>query len=127
MHYAEADDDVAEHAVIHIHDTVPYDATRIDAEYISLLDVVIHHSSEKVVCSSDRMEIAREMKIDIFHRNDLRIAAAGSTALDAHAWASRAVANGLPAGVGEIAVTRISLPFGFSSSSLVNFRETFAL
>ena len=83
---AEADDDVTEHAVIHIHDTVPNDAARIDAEYISLLDVVIHHSSEKVVCSSDRMEIAREMKIDIFHRDDLRIAAAGSTALDAHAW-----------------------------------------
>ena len=52
---AKTDDDVTEHAVIHIHDTVPYDAARIDAEYVPLLDVVVHHGSEKIVCSGDRM------------------------------------------------------------------------
>ena len=43
--------------------------------------MVIKHSGEKVVRSADGVEIAREMKVDILHGDDLRVAAACGTAL----------------------------------------------
>src|SRR5262245_53994289 len=39
------------------------------------------------------MEIAGEMQINVLHRHDLGIAAAGGPALDAEAWAERGLAN----------------------------------
>ncbi len=78
------------------------------------------------------MEVAGEVEVDVLHRHDLRIAAAGRAALDAEAGAEAGLAqrrDGLladalrpsdrptvvvvlpsPAGVGLIAVTRMSLP-----------------
>ena len=83
----------------------------------------------------DRVEIAGEMEVDRLHRNDLGIAAAGRAAFDAETGAKRGLAqrdDGLladgsrsasarptevvvlpsPAGVGLMAVTRMSLLLG---------------
>ena len=43
----------------------------------------IERGSNEIVRSSDGMNIACEMEVEIFHRNDLRITAASSAALDA--------------------------------------------
>ena len=51
--------------------------------------MVIEHRSEQVVCSADGVEVAGEVQVDVFHRNDLRIAAACCTALDAEDRAQR--------------------------------------
>ena len=40
------------------------------------------------------VEIARKMQVDVFHRHYLRITAAGSAALNAHAGAERRLAQG---------------------------------
>ena len=44
--------------------------------------MVVDHCGEKVVCRADGVEVTREMKVDILHGNDLRVAAACRTALD---------------------------------------------
>ena len=40
------------------------------------------------------MEVAREVQIDLLHRQHLGIAASGSTALDAEAWTERGLTQG---------------------------------
>jgi hypothetical protein len=89
------------------------------------------------------VEVAGEVQVDVLHRHDLRIAAAGRAALHAEARAERGFAQQIiaflpmrlrpsprptvvvvlpsPAGVGLIAVTRISLP-SFLPCALTCFR-----
>ena len=43
----------------------------------------MYKRQEQVVGGGDRMHIASKMKIDVLHRDHLRIAAAGRAALDA--------------------------------------------
>ena len=93
---AEADDDVAQRAVIEIEHALPGDASHIDVERITLLDVVVDDSGEQVVGRRDGVEIAREVQIDVLHRHDLRVAAAGSAAFKAEARAERRLSD-LPA------------------------------
>ena len=44
--------------------------------------MVVEHRRQQVVGGTDRMEVTGKVQIDVFHRNDLGIAAAGSTAFD---------------------------------------------
>ena len=98
-------------------------------------------AAEQVVGAADGVEVAGEVQVDVFHRHHLGIAAAGGAALDAEAGAEGRLAQAdiaflpmalsasvrptvvvvlpSPAGVGVIAVTRISLPFGFDCSDLM--------
>ena len=80
---AEAVRNITELAVIHIDAALPGNAARVNVQRIALIDVVIEHGSEQIVRSADRMEIAGEMQVDILHRDNLCIAAACRTALDA--------------------------------------------
>ncbi len=90
---AEAVHDEAELAVVHIDAALPGDLAGIDVQFISLIDVVVEHRGEQVVGSPDRVEIAREVKVDVLHWDDLCVAAAGSTALDAEDRAERRLAE----------------------------------
>ena len=45
--------------------------------------MVVQNSAQQVVGSGDGVHIAGEVQVDVLHRNDLCIAAAGSAALDA--------------------------------------------
>ena len=85
---------MAELAVVHIHRALPDDATRVDAELVTLLDVVVEHGCKEVVGVLDGMEVAREVQVDVLHRDDLGIAAAGRTALDAEDGTERGLAQG---------------------------------
>ena len=95
------------------------------------------------------MEVAGEVDVDVFHRDDLAVSAAGGSALDSEDGAERGLAQrerdlfaelrkGLreptevvvlpsPAGVGVIAVTRMSLPSSLSFTFSQRSKETFAL
>ena len=68
--------------VVHIHTSLPCDLSRVDVQSIALEDMVVDHCSKKVVCCTDGMEVTCEMKVDIFHRNYLCIAAACCTTFD---------------------------------------------
>ena len=90
---AEADDDVAERAVIEVEHALPDDAAHVDIERVALLDVVVDDGGEQIVRRRDGMEVAREMEVDVLHRDDLRIAAARGSALQAEARAERRLAE----------------------------------
>ena len=45
--------------------------------------MVVEHGSQEVIGSADCVEVTGEMQVDVFHRDDLGITAAGSAALDA--------------------------------------------
>ena len=49
--------------------------------------MVVEHRRQQVVGGGDDVEIAVEMEIDLLHRRDLGVAAAGAAALDAKAGA----------------------------------------
>ena len=137
---AERADDLAQRAVVHVHDAAPGDAARVDAERIAPVDVVVDQRREQIVRRGDGVEVAGEVEVDVLHRDDLGVAAAGRAALHAEARAERRLAQAhiaflpmwlsasvrptvvvvlpSPAGVGVIAVTRISLPFFLSLQRL---------
>ncbi len=70
---------ITKYTVIHIDAAFPYDLFWINVKFISLLNMIIKHCRKKVICRSNRMKISREMKIQIIHRYNLCITAAGST------------------------------------------------
>ena len=85
--------DVAQLAIVHIDRALPHDLLWIDAKGVTLLDVVIEHGGKEVVGSTDGVEVAREMQVDILHGNHLGIAAARRTALDAEDRPERGLAQ----------------------------------
>ena len=90
---AQTVDNVAELAVVHIDGALPHDLLGIDTEGVALLDMVVEHCGEQVVGSADRMEVAREMQVDVLHGDDLRVPAARGAALDAEDRAERGLAE----------------------------------
>ena len=78
-------DDVAQYPVVHIQAALPHHLPGVDLQRVSLLDVVVQHSRQQVVCGGNGMEIPCEMQVQIFHRNHLRIAAAGRPSLNPEA------------------------------------------
>ena len=138
---AQAVHNVTQLAVVHVHAALPGDPLGVDAQRVALLDVVVQHGGQQVVGSADGVEIAGEVQVDVLHGDDLGVAAAGRAALDAEHGAERWLAQRdharscpvarrpsarptvvvvlpSPAGVGLMAVTRMSLPSGFSALSL---------
>ena len=92
-HTAQRTDDLAQRAVIHVHHAAPEDAARIDLQGVAPIDVVVDHGSEQVVGRRDRVEVAREVEVDVLHRHDLRVAAARRPALHAEAGTERRFAD----------------------------------
>ena len=78
---AERHGDVAQRAVVHVDDALPRDAAHVDAERVAVVDVIVDQRGEQVVRDADRVEVAGEMQVDVLHRHDLRVAAAGGAAL----------------------------------------------
>lgn len=62
--------------VIHIYASFPGDLSRIDIQSVALENVVVDHSCQQVVCCTDCMEVTGEVKVDIFHWNNLCVSAA---------------------------------------------------
>ena len=82
---AEADDDVPQGAVVHVHDPPPHDARRIDAEGVAMGQMVVEHRRQEIVGRGNRVKVAGEVEVDILHWHDLGIAATGGAAFDAKA------------------------------------------
>ena len=54
-------------------------------ELVAPVDVVVDQRGQQVVGGADGVEVAGEVEVDVLHRHDLGIAAAGGAALDAEA------------------------------------------
>ncbi len=90
---AERAYDLAQRAVVHVHHAAPRDAARVDAERIAPVDVVVDQRGEQIVRRRDGVEIAREVEVDVLHRDHLRVAAARRAALHAEARPERGLAQ----------------------------------
>ncbi len=90
---AEAGDDRAERPVVHVDHPAPGHAPLVDAELVAPIDVVVEQGGEQVVGRADGVEVAGEVQVDLLHRNDLGVAAAGRTALHPEAGPERRLAQ----------------------------------
>ncbi len=90
---AQADRDVAQRAVVHVHHAAPADAAQVDAQLVAVVDVVVDQRGQQVVRQRDGVEVAGEVQVDVFHRHHLGIAAAGRAALHAEHRAERGLAQ----------------------------------
>ena len=79
---AQADDRVSELAGVHVEGSGPRDARRVDAVRVAEVQRRVERRRQQVVRGGDRVEVAVEMEVDVLHRDDLRVPAAGAAALD---------------------------------------------
>ena len=91
---ANAVDNMAQLAVVHVDNALPGDALNVNTELIALLDVVVEHGGQQVIGGTDGMEVTGKVQVDILHGDDLSPAAAGSAALNAKDGAERRLAQG---------------------------------
>src|SRR5207247_8183607 len=76
IHAPQSDDEVTQRAVVHVNRARPGNAADIEPDGIAMMQLRVEHGGQQIVRARDRVEIAREMEVDIFHRDDLGIAAA---------------------------------------------------
>ncbi len=86
---AEADNDAAESAVVHVDASAPAHGERIDAERVAVEDVRLEHRREQVVGGADGVDVAGEVEVEVLHRHDLRVAATRGATLDPEDRAER--------------------------------------
>ena len=79
---AEADDDVAQRPVADVDDARPQDPVRVDAERVLVVEAVVDERAGEVVRRADRVDVAGQVEVEVLHRDDLAVAAAGGAALD---------------------------------------------
>ena len=78
---AEPDHGVAQRAVVDVEHAPPGHAAHVDAERVAVVHVVVEERREQVRRDPDRREVPGEVQVDVFHRHDLGVAAAGGAAL----------------------------------------------
>ena len=82
---AQTGDYCSQLSVVQVNAAFPGDSSGVDVQFVTLLDVVIYHGSQQIVCCCDSMQVTCEVQVDVFHRNYLSIAAASCAAFYAHA------------------------------------------
>ena len=90
---AQAQIYVAQRAVVHVQHTAPNEPAHVQAQLVTLLEMIVDHRGEQVVRRGDGVNIPREVQVDVLHGDDLRVAAARRAALDAKAGAQRRLAQ----------------------------------
>ena len=73
--------DVSELPVVHVHAPPPGDFLGVDAQGIPLLDVVVQHSRQQVVCRANGMEVPGKVEVDVLHGYHLGVPAPGGAPL----------------------------------------------
>ncbi len=90
---AEAHDDVPERPVTDIEDARPEDPVRVDAERVLVVEAVVDERTGEVMGRADRVDVAGQVEVEVLHRDDLAVAAAGRAALDAKDRPERRLAD----------------------------------
>ena len=128
---AHAAHDMAQLAIVHVDHALPCDATHVEPERVALVNVVVDHGGKQIVRSTNGMEVAREVQIDVLHGNDLGVSAASGAALNAEYGTERRLAQrdqsvfaNATHGVGQ---TDRSGRFAFARRRRVNGRNQYEL
>src|SRR5918995_1662412 len=90
---AQPHDYIPQGSIVYVHHPSPGNALQLEVEGVALVEVVVDHGGELVVCLGDRVDITGEVQIERLHRHDLAVAAAGGPALDAENRAHRGLAH----------------------------------
>ena len=53
----------------------------VDVQRVPLLEMVVHHGGQEIVGGGHRVEIARQVQIEVLERDDLAVATAGRAPL----------------------------------------------
>ena len=86
---AQAGDDVAQATVVYVQDTLPLDFLQTETSMAILIKMVVEQCRNHVVRRGNGVEIAREVEVDVLHRQDLCVSASRSTALHTETRAER--------------------------------------
>ena len=79
----QSDHDLAQGAVVHVHDPLPGNGAGVQPQRPLLgLQVVVDQGGQEVVGFLDGREVARKMEVDVFHGDHLGMTAAGGSAFD---------------------------------------------
>ena len=70
------------------------DCPHVQTQRIARIDMVIQHRRQQVVRRAERVHVASEVQVNVFHRQHLRVAAARRAALHAEDRPKRRLANG---------------------------------
>jgi hypothetical protein len=89
----EPDCRLPEHAIVHVDRAGPPDPVDRDVGVVALLDVIIDHRRDEVVRRGERVQVTREVEVDVLHRQDLGVPTAGRAALDAEDRSQRRLAD----------------------------------
>ena len=73
-------------AIVDVDHARPADRGRIDANGVAAEEVVVEEGRGQVVGRGDGVQVAGEVDVDLFHRQDLAEAAAGGAAFEAEHW-----------------------------------------
>ena len=79
---AQADHDLAQRAVADVQDARPQHPVGVDAQGVAMVEVVVDERRGEVVRRADRVDVAREVEVEVLHRDDLAVSTAGRAALD---------------------------------------------
>ena len=90
---AEPERDLPQRAVVHVDGAPPVDPQLVDLVRVAVQDRGVEHRRQQVVGGADRMDVAREVEVEVLHRHHLRQAAAGRAALDAEHRPERRLAQ----------------------------------
>jgi hypothetical protein len=79
---AEAEHGASERAIVHVERALPQDLAHVDAERVAVMEMIVERGGEHVVGGGDRVEVAREVEVDLVHRHHLGAAASRPPALE---------------------------------------------
>ena len=79
---AKANDHVAERPIADVEDPRPEDPLRIDVQRVLVMEAVVEKRASEIVGRADRVDVARQVEVEILHRDDLAVATTGRATLD---------------------------------------------
>ena len=90
---AHGDFNVTERPVVQVQTTAPANALWVDVQFVALFDMIVYHGCQQVVGGGNGVNVAGKVQVNVFHRHNLRIAAAGRAAFQSEAGAERRLAQ----------------------------------
>ena len=84
---AEAGYDVAERAIIDVKDARPRDRTLLEVQLVSLVEVIVNHCGQEIVCRGDCVEVSGQVQIHLLEWQYLALTAARCSSFDAESRA----------------------------------------
>ena len=97
-HYAisfssQSGNDASEVTVVDVEHSFPEHFAHCESVFTMLVDVIIQQSGNHIVCRSDGMEVASEVKVDSIHWQYLCISTTSSTTFHSETWSERRLAQ----------------------------------